>query len=79
MKEAGKVERFDGRRNQAVLSYGANDIDLLVDGSSTVTDTSATIPSGLTSLHIGYTPLAAAQPNGLIHRVRTYAQKRVIP
>lgn len=77
---------YDGGVQQASLSLGAhaadvvqkqayawaaNDVAAIANGSTLATDSSVTVPTGLTSFRIG----PAYQPNGYIRRIRYWPRR----
>jgi len=61
-----------GVARKVAYTYGTNDIETFVDGASIGSDTSATIPSGLTNINIGADNTGASLLFGHIKNFRIY-------
>ena len=56
------------------VSYGTNDVSTCASGGTVTTDTSAVVPSGITTLYIGDDSFVGLQLNGHYKRIAIYGE-----
>jgi hypothetical protein len=57
---------------KAAYAWAANDVAAIVTGGTLQTDTTATMPTGLTAFHLGY---PTGHPNVYIRKVKFYPRR----